>query len=45
MTIIYFARLRLAQGRSLWESFGQRIPIIHPRNQKKGFKQNGAEFS
>jgi hypothetical protein len=35
MTMIYCARLRIAQGRSQWEIFGQRSLIIHPRNQKK----------
>jgi hypothetical protein len=31
MTMIYCARLRIAQGSSRWESFGQRSPIIHPK--------------
>jgi hypothetical protein len=28
MTIIYYARLIIVQGKSQWERFGQRSPII-----------------
>ena len=30
MTIIYYARIKIAQGSNQWESFGLRSPIIQP---------------
>jgi hypothetical protein len=31
MTMIYYARLIIVQGRSRWEFFGKRSPIVHPK--------------